>query len=75
LGLALLFITHDLGVVAEVADRIAETYAGRIVEEGPTLKVHNLRKTFVQGGKRYTLAFGVFAAYIVLRVGLAFIFS
>jgi peptide/nickel transport system ATP-binding protein len=32
LGMALLFITHDLGVVAEMADRVAVMYAARIVE-------------------------------------------
>jgi oligopeptide/dipeptide ABC transporter ATP-binding protein len=39
LKLGLLFITHDLGVVAQVAERVAVMYAGRIIEEGLTRNV------------------------------------
>jgi peptide/nickel transport system permease protein len=38
-GMALLFITHNLPVVAEIADRVAVMYAGAIVEEGPAADV------------------------------------
>jgi peptide/nickel transport system ATP-binding protein len=39
LGLSLLFVTHDLGVVAELCDEISVIYAGQTVESGPTARV------------------------------------
>jgi oligopeptide/dipeptide ABC transporter ATP-binding protein len=47
-GISLLLITHDFGVVAENADRVAIMYAGRIVEQGP------VRDIFRQPAHPYT---------------------
>ena len=39
LGMGMIFVTHDLGVAAEIADTVAVMYAGRIVESGPVAAV------------------------------------
>ena len=41
IGCSIVFITHDLGVAAQISDRIAVLYAGRIAEIGPTADVLN----------------------------------
>ena len=48
LGLAVLLITHDLGVVAEVCDRVVVMYGGKIMERGPAADV------FEQPGHPYS---------------------
>ena len=40
-GLALIFITHNLGIVAKMCDQLAVMYAGRVVEQGPVKQVFN----------------------------------
>ena len=48
--LSLLLITHDLGVIAETADRVVVMYAGRIVEEGPVEAIfHAPTHPYTQG--------------------------
>lgn len=41
IGVALILITHDFGVVSRIAERTLVMYAGRIVEQGPTLEIIN----------------------------------
>jgi peptide/nickel transport system ATP-binding protein len=47
-GMAVLFITHDLGVIAETCDKVAVMYAGRVVEQA------NVRDLFAQPHHPYT---------------------
>jgi len=50
LGLGILFIAHQLPLIAQLCERVAVMYLGRIVEEGPTEKV------FTRPGHPYTIA-------------------
>ena len=40
-GLALIFITHNLGIVARMCDQLVVMYAGRVVESGPVSRIFN----------------------------------
>jgi peptide/nickel transport system ATP-binding protein len=49
-GAAVMLVTHDMGVIAETADRVAVMYAGRIVEIGPVAQVvRNARHPYTEG--------------------------
>ncbi|HTP22012.1 MAG TPA: ABC transporter ATP-binding protein [Solirubrobacteraceae bacterium] len=50
LGTSLLFISHNLGVIARMCDRVGVLYAGELVEEGPALEVlHDARHPYTVG--------------------------
>ncbi|ADV67685.1 ABC transporter ATP-binding protein [Deinococcus maricopensis] len=44
IGMSILFITHNLGVVAEMADRVVVMYGGRVVEEGDVMEIFKAPK-------------------------------
>ncbi len=49
-GMSILLITHDLGVVADIADHVVVMYAGKIIEEAPTQELfHNPMHPYTRG--------------------------
>jgi peptide/nickel transport system ATP-binding protein len=59
-GVAVMLITHDLGVIAKMADRVAVLYAGRVAEIGPTGEVlRTPRHPYTSGLMRATVAPGL----------------
>ena len=49
-GMSMMFITHDLGVIAELCDEVIVMYAGRVIEKGPVGEIfHRPRHPYTQG--------------------------
>jgi peptide/nickel transport system ATP-binding protein len=60
LGMATVFVTHDLGVATEIADRIGVMYAGRLVEIGPVEAIVDApRHPYTEGLMRSTIHAGM----------------
>ncbi len=51
MGMAVMLITHDLGVVSEMADRVVVMYAGRVMEQGPyrSRSLRQMRHPYTRG--------------------------
>jgi peptide/nickel transport system ATP-binding protein len=57
-GTGVIFVTHDLGVVAQICDTVTLLYAGKVIEEGSTTDVltaprHAYTKALMAAGPRY----------------------
>ena len=57
-GTTLLFVTHDLGVVAQICDRMTVLYGGKVLEQGPTADIlrspaHRYTKALLAANPRY----------------------
>jgi peptide/nickel transport system ATP-binding protein len=57
-GTAVIFVTHDLGVVAQICDRVTLLFAGAVVESGPTADIltaprHAYTRALIAAGPRY----------------------
>ncbi len=49
-GISIIFITHDLGVISQIADDILVMYRGKMVEQGPAYEIlHHPKKPYTQG--------------------------
>ena len=57
-GTGVLFVTHDLGIVAQICDSVTLLYAGKVIEEGPVRTVlespkHDYTRALIAAGPRY----------------------
>ncbi len=57
-GTAVIFVTHDLGVVAQICDRVTLLFAGAVVESGATAEIlsaprHAYTRALIAAGPRY----------------------
>ena len=70
IGMALILVSHDLGVVAEVADDVVVMYAGRVVEHGPVREVFkNPTHPYTEGLIKSTVRRGVRGEKLVAILG------